>query len=308
MRYFSPLAPPSLAVALGATTPVGEGPGARIWSTTTGCELVWDGAQWIVPGDGVLRVALGTEYTNSTTTLTDVSGLSFAVVAGVAYEFNFMLAWRCAATTASGIGLSINGPAQDRLVWATDIATSATARTLRQSNAYNDPTSVTVALSSTLSNWAHQRGVVRPTANGTLQLRARAGTAGSLATILAGASFGSLRVLSNAGNVASNPPLLISQNAATSYTFTLADANAEEEFTSGSAVSATIPPESSVNYPVGTILLVTQGGAGQVTIVPGAGVTINTRTTLKTAGQWSTISLKKRGSNLWVASGDLAAS
>lgn len=41
-----PLGLVSLAIAAGATTPAGDNPGARVWSTTTGCPLMWDGAKW----------------------------------------------------------------------------------------------------------------------------------------------------------------------------------------------------------------------------------------------------------------------
>lgn len=39
-------APPSLAVAIGATTPNPGVPGVEIWSTTEGEKLVWNGSSW----------------------------------------------------------------------------------------------------------------------------------------------------------------------------------------------------------------------------------------------------------------------
>ena len=244
MLFFSSAAPPSLAVALGATTPAGPGPGARIWSTLTGCELVWDGSAWMIASEGVQRVRLGTDFTNSTTTQSDVSGLSFSVQAGVTYVFEFWLVWRCAATTASGIGISISGPASPTsLAYFVDTPTSATARTLGNRRAYDVFGATTAIDAANSDSLAMIQGVLTPSASGTLVVRARAGTAGSLATVKAG-SCGVLRAMTNSGNVASNPPISISQNAATSYTFNLTDANTEEEFTAATAVSATVPPES----------------------------------------------------------------
>lgn len=45
IRDLSFRAPPSMAVAVDATTPVGA-LGAEIWSTTANRKLVWDGAKW----------------------------------------------------------------------------------------------------------------------------------------------------------------------------------------------------------------------------------------------------------------------
>lgn len=63
----------------------------------------------------------------------------------------------------------------------------------------------------------------------------------------------------------------------TTYTFVLADAGQNVDMTNASAITATIPPHSSVAYPVGTYLYWTQGGAGGVTLAPGAAVTFTKR-------------------------------
>lgn len=46
MKDLSFRAPPTAAIALNATTPVGE-LGAVVWSTTTASKLTWNGAQWV---------------------------------------------------------------------------------------------------------------------------------------------------------------------------------------------------------------------------------------------------------------------
>lgn len=105
-------------------------------------------------------------------------------------------------------------------------------------------------------------------------------------------------------------PLIVSLTAtqqATTYTFALADAGTVVESTDASAVTFTIPPNSSVAFPVGTLIEVFQDGAGQVTIAAGAGVTLNSPGGLvHTATQYATIRLRQRATNNWVLSGDLA--
>ena len=91
----------------------------------------------------------------------------------------------------------------------------------------------------------------------------------------------------------------------TSYTLLLTDASKMIELSNGG--SLTIPPESSVNFPVGTQVIVVQTGTSQVTIAPGSGVTVNGTPGLKLRSQWSSATIVKRSSNTWIALGDLVA-
>lgn len=94
---------------------------------------------------------------------------------------------------------------------------------------------------------------------------------------------------------------------AASYTAVLADGGTMVEMNNASANNFTVPPNSSVAFPVGTVIDVLQTGAGQTTIVAGAGVTVNYAIGLKLRAQWSAASLIKRATNTWVAIGDLSA-
>ncbi|HSX28900.1 MAG TPA: hypothetical protein VLF60_05635 [Candidatus Saccharimonadales bacterium] len=95
--------------------------------------------------------------------------------------------------------------------------------------------------------------------------------------------------------------------AGTTYTLALADAATAVELSSASAVTVTVPPNSSVAFPVGTVIELLQYGSGTVTIAPGAGVTIRSANNLLSARtQYSTLSLRKRATNEWVLAGDLA--
>lgn len=96
----------------------------------------------------------------------------------------------------------------------------------------------------------------------------------------------------------------------TTYTLVLADASKLVEFNNAAAVTVTIPTHASVAIAVGSIVEIQQLAAGQVTCVAAAGVTFRVPVGLvnppATRGQNSVLSLRKRGQNEWVFSGDLA--
>jgi hypothetical protein len=95
--------------------------------------------------------------------------------------------------------------------------------------------------------------------------------------------------------------------AATSYTFALSDIPLWARFTAGTAINATIPPNSSVAFPIGTVLEGSTAGTGVLTFVAGGGVTLNSRGGAVTAaGQFSPWMLKKTATDTWLLMGDIA--
>jgi hypothetical protein len=104
-------------------------------------------------------------------------------------------------------------------------------------------------------------------------------------------------------------------NAATnaqvaSYTLVLADNGKYVEMNNASANVLTVPPNSSVAFPVGTQVTIIQTGAGTTTITPGAGVTVNyyslTGAATRTIkAQWAAATLIKRATDTWVLIGNL---
>jgi hypothetical protein len=66
---------------------------------------------------------------------------------------------------------------------------------------------------------------------------------------------------------------------------------------------------SSVAYPIGSLINLIQIGTGQVTVQGDAGVTVlstgATAATPKTRVRYSTMTLMKAGTDLWYAAGDL---
>ena len=73
-------------------------------------------------------------------------------------------------------------------------------------------------------------------------------------------------------------------------------------------VAITVPPQSSVNFPLGTTLQILQEGVGRVVITPGSGVTVNNVSgilALKNRYRYSFINLYKYAENSWIVIGDL---
>jgi hypothetical protein len=109
-----------------------------------------------------------------------------------------------------------------------------------------------------------------------------------------------------------DPILTESVNAQTGTTYTpvLADAAKMVTLSNASAITVTIPPNSSVAYAVGSKIDFIQKGAGQVTFSQGAGVTIRstgaTATAPKLRVQYSAATAWYEGSDVWYVVGDIA--
>jgi len=93
----------------------------------------------------------------------------------------------------------------------------------------------------------------------------------------------------------------------TSYTLVLTDAGKIVTMSNASANTLTIPPNSSVAFPTGTIINIVQYGAGQTTIAPGSGVTLNSADSkTKLRVQNSPSSIVKTDTNVWLLFGDIS--
>lgn len=90
------------------------------------------------------------------------------------------------------------------------------------------------------------------------------------------------------------------------YSLVLADNGKLVEMNVGAANTLTVPPNSSITFPIGTKIDIAQYGAGQTSIVPGAGVTVRSALgALKLAAQYSGASLVKIGTDEWYLFGDI---
>jgi len=91
----------------------------------------------------------------------------------------------------------------------------------------------------------------------------------------------------------------------TTYTLVLSDAGKCVEGNNASAITLTIPPNTSVAFPVGTVIEVFQQGAGQITVTAGSGVTLRAPDGAKTAKQYASASLRQRATDEWVLAGNV---
>jgi hypothetical protein len=91
----------------------------------------------------------------------------------------------------------------------------------------------------------------------------------------------------------------VETETATSYTLTLGDSDKYKRFNNTSEITITIPLNSSVAFPIGTVIDIEQMGIGQITVVGSSGVTINSFEGEKSAGQYWVMGLKKVGTDVW---------
>lgn len=97
------------------------------------------------------------------------------------------------------------------------------------------------------------------------------------------------------------PSYIPSYNAqtGTTYTFALADAGNEVSGNNAAAITFTIPPNSSVAFIVGTMIVVSQLGAGAITISAGAGVTLYAPNGAATTAQYDARVIEQVAANTW---------
>ena len=102
--------------------------------------------------------------------------------------------------------------------------------------------------------------------------------------------------------------LTLNAQTGTTYTLVLADAHKLVTQNNVSAITTTIPPNSSVAFEIGDQVNLLQLGAGQVTVAAGAGVTIRSEgSKLKLKGQYAAGTCVKIDTDEWVLVGNLSA-
>jgi hypothetical protein len=99
----------------------------------------------------------------------------------------------------------------------------------------------------------------------------------------------------------------VTTQTGTTYTFDLDDADSVVEFDNGSAITVTIPPNSSVAFPIGTFIELHQIDAGTVTVSPDTGVNLLSRASMvDLAGQEAVAGIRKVATDTWRLTGDIA--
>jgi hypothetical protein len=99
--------------------------------------------------------------------------------------------------------------------------------------------------------------------------------------------------------IAGKAPLFFLENVQTgNYTLTLTDVAKVVAVDSSSASTVTVPANSAVAFPLGSVLNVYRAGTGGVAIAGAAGVTV--RNAGSVVSQYAERSLRKRDTNEWV--------
>jgi hypothetical protein len=139
------------------------------------------------------------------------------------------------------------------------------------------------------------------------------GSSGSVTLSINTAVTADLTTAQTLTNKTLTSPLInlgVNPQTGTTYTTVLADNGKIITQTNASAITTTIPPFSSVAYPVGAQLNFVQYGAGQVTFAQGAGVTIAstgaTATAPKLRVQYSSATAICVAQDSWFIAGDIA--
>lgn len=100
----------------------------------------------------------------------------------------------------------------------------------------------------------------------------------------------------------------INAQTVTSYSVVLADmvgGRGQLTMSNASAITVTVPKNSTLALPLGVPLEIVQLGAGQVTVAGATGVTLHSSSTLKTRAQYSVIKITQIATDSWILSGDM---
>ncbi len=122
-------------------------------------------------------------------TIADVTGLSFAVTAGITYRFRAIIYYTSAAT-GTGSRWSVNGPASPTLLaYNSTYSLTATTNTTNNVAVYNVPAACNASSATTAGNIAQIEGIIRPSASGTVTVRFASEVANSAITAKAGSTL-----------------------------------------------------------------------------------------------------------------------
>lgn len=117
----------------------------------------------------------------------------------------------------------------------------------------------------------------------------------------------------DAGNLAATQVQTNGSQTGTAYTLTLADAHKSIHSSNAATQTITIPPNSSVAFPIGTVIRIAQMNTGKVTLAAGAGVLYYVGNTAGVGGSnaavttrdmYSELILRKSATDTWLVTGD----
>lgn len=174
-----------------------------------------DGAGWsIINAQGLPRVAQSLGSTSAAVTavntvvlasdvinnnaiansMQDITGLSFPVIAGETYQFEFFIAYQAAALT-TGSRFSINGPAFSLLGYNSQYALTTTTNSINNAATYDQPATSSTATPIAAGNLAWLSGIITPSADGNVIARFASEVTSSAITAKAGSICKWIRTL-----------------------------------------------------------------------------------------------------------------
>jgi hypothetical protein len=167
-------------------------------------------------------------------------------------------------------------------------------------------TGAVIRLGEATANGSNYVGIQAPTtlaANVTYTLPTADGTSGQ---VLSTNGSGTLSWATDATGGGGSSYSAVRTQSGTTYTLVLGDAGDYIQTTSSTAVTITVPLQSSVTWAADTEIYFEQNNTGQITLVGASGVTINSSETLKSFARYSVLALKRVAENVWTLTGERA--
>jgi hypothetical protein len=167
-------------------------------------------------------------------------------------------------------------------------------------------TGAVIRLGEATANGTNYVGIQAPAslaANVTYTLPTADGTSGQVLTTN---GSGTLSWATDATGGSGSSYSAVRTQSGTTYTLVLGDAGDYIQTTSTTAVTITVPLQSSVAWAADTEIYFEQNNTGQITIAGASGVTVNSSETLKSFARYSVIALKRVAENVWTLTGERA--
>lgn len=129
-------------------------------------------------------------------------------------------------------------------------------------------------------------------------------TLNQIAAIQGANSPSATNEFSTVNDLATKQNALVTNNPQTDTTYILALTDEYVTCTNAADVTVTVPLNSSVPFPIGKVITLEQGGAGQIIISAEGGVTVNSLDSgTKSPGQYAAIQLVKKATDIWTLIG-----
>lgn len=111
-------------------------------------------------------------------------------------------------------------------------------------------------------------------------------------------------VFSTENDLATKQNVLVTNNSQTGISYILALTDDYVTCTNANDVTVTVPLNSSVQFPIGKVITLEQGGIGQIIISPAGGVIVNSLDSgTKSSGQYAILQIVKKATDVWTLIG-----